>query len=218
MRPVIREVLLPVKSTADEAADPGVTGNSRLTASTGVVLTVLLLIEGFTILDVQGYITLHTVIGLLVVGPLVLKCATTMYRFVRYYRRDPAYVRRGAPPLLLRAIGPLVILSSVAVLGSGVALIAVHGRGGGWLTLHKAGFIAWIVLTGLHFLGHVYEAIVGTARDLSRDATPAVRGRAIRLMTVAMSLAVGVALAAAFTPSASSWHLGHHDHGQFRAH
>ena len=39
---------------------PGVEGNSRLTASTGIVLTVLLLIEGFTILDVRGYISLHT--------------------------------------------------------------------------------------------------------------------------------------------------------------
>ncbi|HKC26748.1 MAG TPA: hypothetical protein VKB75_01930 [Jatrophihabitans sp.] len=211
---MIRDLLLP----AESAADPGVTGNSRLTASTGVVLTVLLVIEGFTILDVRGYITLHTVIGLLLVGPLVLKCATTMYRFARYYRGAPAYVGRGAPPLLLRALGPLVVLSSLAVLGSGVALIAVHGRDGGWLTLHKASFIVWIVVTGVHFLGHLFEAVLGTARDLSRNAAPAVRGRAIRLSSVALSLAVGVALAAAFTPSASSWHMNHNDQGHFRDH
>ena len=36
-------------------------GNARLTETTGMLLTLLLLVEGFTSLDVRGYITLHTV-------------------------------------------------------------------------------------------------------------------------------------------------------------
>ena len=74
-------------------ADPGVEGNRRLTASTGIVLTVLLLVEGFTILDVRGYITLHTVIGLILIGPIALKSATTVYRMASYYRGQLPYVR-----------------------------------------------------------------------------------------------------------------------------
>ena len=101
----------------DDRIDPGVTGNTRLTASTGIVLTALLLVEGVTILDVRGYLTLHTAIGLVLVGPIVLKCVTTIYRFARYYTGADAYVRRGAPPAVLRIIGPLVVLSSLAVLG-----------------------------------------------------------------------------------------------------
>jgi hypothetical protein len=189
----------------------GVDGNSRLTASTGIVLTVLLLVEGWTVLDVRGYITLHAFIGLVLIGPIALKCATTMYRFTRYYTGQPGYVKRGAPPVLLRLIGPLVILSSVAVLGTGVALLAVHGASDTWLTLHQGSFVVWIALTGVHFLGHIYEAVLHTARDLRvrrRDA--AARGRLARLAVVAASLAVGLVLALAFTPAASSRH--HHEH------
>lgn len=211
-----RHLAIPSGAPADDDA-PGVEGNSRLTASTGLVLSVLLLIEGFTILDVRGYITLHTIIGLALIGPVALKCATTIYRFVRYYTGHEKYVERGAPMLLLRILGPLVILSSLAVIGTGVALLVTHDASDTWLTLHQASFIVWVSLTGLHFLGHIYEAVVVTGREFrARRDDPAARGRIVRLGIVAASLVVGFALAAAFTPSASSWHV-HHDfgHGQF---
>jgi hypothetical protein len=217
LRVVTRNFALPTGAPESDAG-PGVEGNSRLTASTGIVLSVLLIIEGVTILDVRGYITLHTVIGLALIGPLVLKTATTCYRFARYYTRHRDYVRRGAPPLLLRAIGPFVILSSVAVIGTGVALLATHGASDTWLTLHQASFIVWIAFTGLHFLGHIYEAVVVTARDIRRGRDDfAARGRVVRLGLVATSLVVGFGVAAVFTPSASSWQLHQHfEHGDFR--
>jgi hypothetical protein len=197
-----------VERASDEGVGGGVIGNSRLTASTGIVLTVLLLIEGVTILDVRGYLTLHTAIGLLLIGPIALKCGTTIYRFARYYARSVPYVRRGAPPLALRVIGPLVVLSSVAVLGTGVALIPDHGSSDSWITLHQASFIVWICLTGVHFLGHIVEAVRGTAREVRADgADPAARGRTLRMLTVAVSLVVGIAIAAAFTPPASNWQI-----------
>jgi arginine exporter protein ArgO len=193
------------------ATDAGVEGNSRLTASTGMVLTVLLLVEGFTILNVRGYITLHTFIGLALIGPLALKCAATMYRFARYYTSKPSYVQRGAPALLLRVLGPMVVLSSVAVIGTGLVLLADHGRSGFWIMLHKASFVVWIIVTGVHFLGHILEAVRDTARDLRNSRTdPARRHRLLRLLLVAGCLAVGLAIAAAFTPSAAAWHIVHH--------
>ena len=134
------------------------------------MLTVILLVEGFTIFDVRGYITLHTVLGLVLFGPVALKCAVTMYRFGRYYTGRAAYVRRGPPPMLLRVMGPLLILSSLAVLGTGVALLVTHGRSDGWLTLHQGSFIVWVVLAGVHFLWHLADAVRGTARDLRRRA------------------------------------------------
>lgn len=210
-----RNLAIPTGAAADDA--PGVEGNSRLTASTGIVLTVLLLIEGFTILDVRGYLSLHTIIGLALIGPLALKCATTIYRFARYYTGRSEYVDRGAPPVVLRLIGPFVVLSSVAVIGTGIALLVTHGASDTWLTLHQASFIVWICFTGVHFLGHIYEAVRVTGRDVrARHDDPAARGRTARLAVVAASLVVGFGLAAAFTPSAASWQL-HQDfgHGAF---
>lgn len=195
--------------------ESGVVANSRLTSSTGVVLTCVLLIEGFTILDVHGYITAHTAIGLVLIGPLALKCATTIYRFARYYTGSPGYRRRGAPPLVLRLIGPFVMVSSIAVLSSGVALLAGHGRSGDWLTVHKGSFLVWLGLTAVHFLGHIYQAVRETTDDLRSSAGRFAPGRALRLLAVTASLVLGVGIAAAFTPSASSWHQpSHHDHGR----
>lgn len=208
-----RHLTIPTGAPASDDA-PGVEGNSRLTASTGIVLTVLLLVEGFTVLDVRGYISLHTIIGLALIGPLAVKSASTVYRFARYYSGHPHYVGRGAPLLVLRVIGPFVVLSSFAVIGTGVALLVTHGASDTWLTLHQASFIVWICFTGVHFLGHIYEAVVVSGRDFrARRDNAAARGRTVRLAIVVASLVAGFGLAAAFTPSASSWQL-HHDQGR----
>ena len=135
---------------------------------------------------------------------------TTTYRFSRYYTRKPAYVRRGPPPVILRLLGPVVVAGSLVVIGSGVMLLVNKGNSDFWLNVHQASFVVWLVVTGVHFLGHIVEAAKGTSRDL-RSASPA-RGRAVRWLALALSLAVGIGLAGAFTPSASSWHLRHHDH------
>jgi hypothetical protein len=201
------------------ATDPGVEGNSRLTASTGTLLALLLLVEGFTVLDVRGYITLHTAIGLTLIAPVVLKCASTVYRFARYYGGREPYVRKGPPHVVLRLLGPVVIVSTVALLGTGVALLVEHGRSDTWLTLHQASFITWVAAMTVHFLGHLVEAVRGTARELRpAGQDPAGRGHAARLVLVAGSLVAGLALAAAFTPSASSWQLHHDDHGRYEKH
>lgn len=60
----------------------GAEGNARLTAATGTLLTLLLMVEGFTLLDVRGYITVHAAVGLILVGPVLLKCASTIYRAI----------------------------------------------------------------------------------------------------------------------------------------
>lgn len=189
------------------AADTGVEGNSRLTAVNGTMLIGLLAVEGVTILDVRGLITLHMYLGVLLVGPVVLKCASTIYRFGRYYTGAGPYVRRGAPHPVLRVLGPVVILSSLAVLGTGIGLIYTgpdHSEP--LLTLHKAAFVIWLVATGVHVLGHLLEAGNTTWREL-RDprAVPAARHRRWRIAALVASLALGVGLATALVPSATSW-------------
>ena len=53
--------------------DAGVEGNTRLTSATGLVLLVMLAVEGYTILDVRGLITVHVFVGVMLVGPVLLK-------------------------------------------------------------------------------------------------------------------------------------------------
>lgn len=51
----------------------GVEGNTLLTSSTGVVLLVMLVVEGYTVLDVRGMITLHVFVGVMLIGPVLLR-------------------------------------------------------------------------------------------------------------------------------------------------
>src|SRR3954451_15996069 len=129
-------------------------GNERLTATVGAILLVLLAVEGVTILSIGQLLSFHIVVGLLVIPPVLLKLASTGYRFLRYYAGDRDYVAKGPPHLLMRLLAPLLVVSTLTVLGSGVLLLA-FGPGQHrdlLLGVHKASFVVWGVLFGLHFL------------------------------------------------------------------
>lgn len=196
----------------------GVEGNSRLTSVNGLVLLVLLAVEGFTVLSVRQMITLHIYLGVLLVGPVVLKCASTIYRFARYYAGTGDYVRRGAPPVALRVLGPVVIVTSLAVLGSGIALIYTGpGDTGPWLFLHKASFILWFAAMTIHVLAHIVEAGRTTMHELRAASGPQVRQRRLRTVALVTALIAGVGLATSLMPTAHSW-TGAHTQPKIRHH
>ena len=142
-------------ATAEQQDGRGPAGNSRLTATTGVILLVLVAIEGLTLVSLRPLLPAHVFVGMLLIPPIALKLGSTGYRFARYYTKDRAYVVAGPPQLLLRALGPFVIAATIALFGSGVAMLAV-GPSEGWIVnLHKASFVAWLVVTGVHVLGHI---------------------------------------------------------------
>ncbi len=185
----------------------GPAGNTRLTAATGMVLLVLLAVEGVTILSVRQMLTLHVVVGALLVGPVLLKSGSTVYRFARYYTGAEHYRRKGPPPLPLRVIGPLVILSTLALLATGIALVLVGPAGSGLLlTAHQTSFWVWVVLMTVHVLGHVWEAAVLSWRDLRAAWTgPDARRSRWRLGAIVLALMVGVGAATLLVPSAAPW-------------
>jgi hypothetical protein len=144
-------------------SDQGVESNARLTAMTAAVL---LAVEGVTVLRVHSLLWLHVLIGTALVPPVLLKIGSTGYRFVRYYRGSPAYRRKGPPPPLLRVLGPLVVVTTLTLLGSGFALMFVAaGLRQPLLLLHKASFLVWFGAMAVHVLGHFVE----TARLAPRD-------------------------------------------------
>jgi hypothetical protein len=194
-------------AAVEDVAAQGVEGNARLTGLNGMLLVVLLAVEGATILRIRQLITVHVYVGMLIVGPLLLKCASTGYRFVRYYAGARAYRQKGPPQLMLRALGPLVILTTFAVLGTGIGLLAVRpGHAGLLLTAHKASFVLWFGVMSIHVFGHIRGAAVESWRDLRGSrADPAARRRRVRIAVTALALVVGVAAAAAIMPEAASW-------------
>ena len=88
-----------------DSATGGAEGNERLTGLTGMVLLVLFAAEGFTVLAVRQMLTLHFFLGMLLIGPVLLKLCSTIYRFARYYSGDAGYRRKGPPALPMRVLG-----------------------------------------------------------------------------------------------------------------
>jgi hypothetical protein len=190
-----------------ERTDP-TAGNERLTATTAVVLLVLLAAEGVTILLIRPLLPAHIVIGLLLIPPVALKLASTGYRFLRYYTGDRAYVEKGPPHLVMRLLAPLLVLTTLLVLGTGVGLLAFgpEKHRDFLLGLHKVGFVIWFGLMSVHVL--VY------APRLPR----LVRARgtwAERATLVASSVVAGALLAGATYSLAGPWlHRGHEHDGE----
>lgn len=195
----------------------GPAGNAKLTAWTGLLLLVLFLAELLTLVNVGGLISWHIALGAALIPPALLKTATTGWRMVRYYTGSRHYKVAGPPPLLLRLLGPLVVLSTLALLGTGsllgllgttrsfTPLVTVLGFAISPLTLHQASFAVWAGATGLHVLARLVPAL-RVARPSGPGSAPA-PGRALR--TAAL---VGVTTLAAVASSvllsvASSWHV-----------
>src|SRR5690242_11373572 len=124
----------------------GVDGNGWITTATGVVLIVLLAVLGVTIVLIGQLTWLHLFLGLLLLGPVALKLASTGYRFVRYYTHDRRYVDRGPPIWPLRSIAPVVVATTAIVFASGIVLLFLGPRDRGpWQSVHKVSFIVWLV-------------------------------------------------------------------------
>jgi hypothetical protein len=193
----------------------GPAGNARLTAWTGLVLLPLVLAEMVTLVSIRQLISWHIVIGALLVPPALLKTATTGWRILRYYTGHHAYRHAGPPPLLLRLLGPIVVVSTLAVLGSGLALIAlgpdathsvittIVGQRVDALTVHQASFAVWLVATGLHVLARTIPALRLATGAESGDVR--VGGVPGRLLSVALSLVAGAVAAVLVLAAAHAW-------------
>src|SRR4051812_42658121 len=105
------------------AGSGGPAGNALLTAWTALVLLLLSAGELLTLFDVRGLISWHVVLGALLVPPAVMKTASTTWRMASYYLRRTPYRRAGPPPLLMRLLGPLVVISTLGLLGTGLLLV-----------------------------------------------------------------------------------------------
>ena len=157
---------------------------------------------------------------MLLIGPVVLKMASTGYRFIRYYAGNAAYRRKGPPELILRLIGPIVVLTTVGVFVTGIVLLFRRSAASRPVAAAAQG--------ELHRVGGVHEpararpsagrrASAGIGAGASRaDRRP--RGAAGRWIALSGALVAGAVLAIVLIPDFSAWtahgvFVHHHHHG-----
>lgn len=164
-----------------------------------------------TLLQLGRLLYWHYLLGFLLIGPVCLKIASTVYRFTRYYTRQEPYVRKGPPRPLLRIIGPLIVLSTIAVLGTGV-LLALEKQpetylGYSLVFIHKVSFLGWAALMTIHVLAYLPRLPRLLAADAVAGRTArAVGGRGLRYSLVLLALGAGAGIAAWGAHLASAWH------------
>jgi hypothetical protein len=193
----------------------GTDGNERLTAVAGVLLLVLFAVIGVTIIRIGQLLWLHLFLGLLLIGPVALKLASTGYRFARYYLATAAYRLKGPPHPLLRGLAPLLVICTVAVFITGILLLVDGPASRDQLLLwHKVSFIVWLGAMVPHMLGHLVE--LPAALRLTRSAGPvATGGGAGRAIALTSAVVAGAVLAIVLLPDFGAWtaagaHLHHH--------
>ncbi|MGD0082373.1 MAG: hypothetical protein ABSD78_04150 [Acidimicrobiales bacterium] len=179
----------------------GVEANARITGSVAAVIFVLLALEGLTIPAIGRLTTAHVVIGMMLVPPVLVKTGSTGYRFVKYYQGDAAYREKGPPPAALRLLGPFVVVLTMVVIASGIALLFVplHWRGDVML-VHKASFVLWFGAMTLHVLGHIVETAKLAPRDWSRRTRRQIAGAGLRQWLLVICLAGGLLRGIAVAP------------------
>jgi len=190
---------------------------------TGAVLLILLGVECYTIVRIGNLITLHVFLGMLLLGPVTLKATSVLYRFVRYYTGSAPYRRKGPPRMALRIIGPVIMLLTACVFGSGVMLAVTgpsFGPPSGWLVVHRISFIAWAFFIVIHVLAYVPRLprlLAAEARGVfdpqgdadagrhARRAMEVLGGRGTRLALLTASLLAGLVIALLTVHLAGQW-------------
>ena len=196
---------------------------------TGAVLLILLAVECYTILRIGHLLTLHVFLGMLLLGPVTLKAGSVIYRFARYYTGSAPYRSKGPPALLLRLIGPIIVLLTACVFGSGIMLTVTgpsYGPPSGWLVVHRISFFAWLFLIAIHVLAYVprlprllaaeargttlpegaTDGHAGAGRH-ARRAMEILGGRGTRLTLLIASLLGGLVIALLTVHLAGRWQV-----------
>jgi hypothetical protein len=187
----------------------GVERNTLLTSTVAAALAILLAAEGLTLLNMRGLLTEHMFIGLMLIPPVLLKLASTGYRFARYYTGAPAYRKKGPPRAALRVLAPILVASTLTIFASGVWLLLLGHHSDLVLTVHKVAVIVWSGVFGIHFLAYAPTAArsLGGAVASSR-AGRRIAGSGLAATLVLSALGGGLALALALLSRIGAWH-GH---------
>lgn len=182
-------------------------GNERLTAAIGLILLAGTILElGSLLLGLQHFLSLHVFVGFVLLPPIALKLASTGWRFMRYYTRNEDYRLKGAPQLLMRLLGPLLIVFTLLLFGSGVAMGYVHGHALDIArNIHGPAAFFWSVTVGAHVLMYIRRALRSTAADVTPRTRREAAGATLRTFVVAGAIGGGLVLAVALLPDLHVW-------------
>ena len=186
----------------------GSRGNEILTSVNAVALVALIAVQLITVFALDSFIRVHLFVGVVLLGPVVLKLATTGYRFVRYYTGAREYREKGPPPALLRAIAPVFVAATIGLFSTGVIML-LDGEGeGGVHSLHVLSFWVWVSCLAVHVVLNAGRVIRNLRAEWFTRARQRIAGAELRSGLVLASMLGGVLLALAVIGKITGYDVG----------
>ena len=143
---------------------------------------------------------------MLLVGPLAVKIGSTFYRFLRYYTGSPALVRRGPPRMALRVLAPLLIITTLVVISSGIGfLVTGPTQAGPLLFVHGISALLWLPMIAIHGFAHIRRVPRLVADDWRKQSVEQAPGRGLRLGVNLGALLGGAIAAILLLPVSAPW-------------
>jgi hypothetical protein len=186
----------------------GSRGNEVLTSINAVAVVALIALQLATLLALDSLIRVHLFVGVVLLGPIALKLASTGYRFVRYYTGASDYREQGPPPTVLRVIAPVFVLATIGVFGSGVAMLLDGESTGGRLDLHVTSVWVWLICLGVHIAFNVREVVRNVRGEWFSRARLRIAGAELRAGLVIASLLGGALVAIAMLSKITGFESG----------
>jgi hypothetical protein len=186
----------------------GSRGNEILTSVNAAVLIGLIGVQLVTVIALDSMIRVHLFVGVVLLGPVALKLATTGYRFIRYYTGAREYRDKGVPSTLLRVIAPVFVLATIGLFASGVALLVSGNGEGGVRGLHVASFWVWVACLAVHVGLNGSEVLHNLRAEWSSRVWMRLAGAEIRAALVLASMLGGVLLALALISKITGYEMG----------
>lgn len=154
----------------------GPLANFQLTATLGLILLALIVVQLWTITDLHRLMDWHAVVGTIITVPLLAKTISTGYKMASYYLHRDHYVQEGPPLTLFRILSPLLLLVFWIIIASGLLMLLDgenrHVFGIALHTWHTTGFVLLLVILAAHLAGRLGPALRG-AWGFIRSVSPA---------------------------------------------
>lgn len=125
---------------------------------------------------------------------------------MRYYRGSPAFVRKGPPRLALRALAPLLVLTTLVLVGSGIGLLVTGPtHPGPVLFLHGISFVVWLPMVAVHLFAYLRRVPRLIGDDWRNHRPEPTSPRGVRLGVNLAALLIGALAAILALGSATPW-------------
>ena len=117
--------------------------------------------------------------------------------------------RRGRRHCCVRALGPIVVVTTVALLGTGIGVILIDRRPAWLLLAHKASFVVWFGAMTVHVVGHALETPALAIADFRRGAGERVPGATTCFLLVVAAFVIGIGLGVVSRGWVQHWQILH---------